>query len=340
MTSQRFDVSYTSIFRILLVVAVLFFAYLIRDVIGLVFVAIFLSAAITPWVNWFHRHRIPRALAVLIIYLIAFAILSIVVISIVPVVVEQVNQLSVNFPEYYERVVASLMQVRDNSDGVSGASLQNAFDTATSGVVGTVTSVFGGLVSFAALLVLMFYMVINEKLLVKFIRLLTPTEYRDYAVDFMRRAQVQLGRWLRGQLFLMLFITVLTYVGLTILGIKYALVLALIAGLLELIPYAGPILSAIPAIIIALTISPLMGVFVVVLYFVIQQIENNFLVPKVMQHALGLNPLVTIIAILIGAKLGGIVGVIIAVPVATMASLLITDFYDQRHKKFNVSQNI
>ncbi len=336
MDSQRFDISYTSIFRVLLVAAVLFFAYLIRDVIGLVFVAIFLSAAITPWVNWFHLRKIPKAVAVIIIYVIAFAILSFVIVLIVPVVVEQVNQLSASFPDHYEKIMLGLAQLRgEEVSNMSIPTLQTAFGPATSGVLGTIASVFGGIVAFAALLVLMFYMIINEKLLVRFIQLLTPKEYRDYAVDFMRRAQIQLGRWLRGQLFLMLFIAILTYVGLSVLGIKYALILALIAGLFELIPYAGPVLSAIPAIIIALTVSPVMGIFVVIMYFVIQQIENNFLVPKVMQHALGLNPLVTIIAILIGAKLGGIVGAIIAVPTATMASLFITDFYDQRHKKFS-----
>jgi predicted PurR-regulated permease PerM len=337
--SQRIDITYMSILRVIAVLAALTFLYFIRDILALILVSVFLAAAIMPWVNWFHKRNIPRALSVLIIYLSAFAVLALVIVLIIPPLSDQINQLSRSFPEYFQRVIVGFSEIQQFNSGAEGitsiqeslGSLQTALSSATQGVFSAVSSIFGGIIFFLAALVLTFYMVLNEELFMKFVEQITPQGYKIYAIKFIKRAQVKLGKWLRGQLFLMLFIGVLTYIGLLILGVKFALVLALIAGLLELVPYAGPIISAVPALVIALTQSPLMAVLVAILYFVIQQIENNVLVPKVMQKAVGLNPIVTIVAILVGAKLGGILGAILAVPVATVLSMFISDW--REHKR-------
>lgn len=335
--NQRLDVSYVSILRVIIVLAALVFMYIIRDVIALVFASIFVSAAITPWVNWFHQRKFPRGMSVLIIYIIGISIFTLVVVLLIPPVTEQITQLQNNLPDFLQRVITGFSDLRDaqtheavGSVQNSLASLQAALASTTQGLFSTVSSIFGGIIFFAAMLVLTFYMVVNEELLKRFVQQITPHEYREYATKFILRSQVQLGKWLRGQLFLMLLVAILTYIGLSILGIKYALVLALIAGLFEFIPYAGPILSAVPAIIIALSTSPLLAILVVVLYFVIQQIENNILVPKVMQRAVGLNPIITIVSILIGAKLGGILGAVLAVPVVTVLIMFFTDVRDRK----------
>jgi predicted PurR-regulated permease PerM len=125
---------------------------------------------------------------------------------------------------------------------------------------------------------------------------------------------------------LSLVIFTLTYIGLSILQVKYALVLAMLAGAFELVPYVGPIMAAIPAIFLAFVQLPYLALFVIILYFIIQQLENTFIVPKVMGHVTGLNPIVVLIAVLIGAKIGGIVGTLMAVPVATALSTFLYDF--------------
>ena len=134
-----------------------------------------------------------------------------------------------------------------------------------------------------------------------------------------------MGMWLRGQLFLSFIVGLLVYIGLLILGVKYALVLALIAAILEIIPFIGPTIAAIPAILVGLTDSWIKALVVVILYFVVQQLENHIIVPKVMQKAVGLNPIVVIIVIMVGAKLGGIVGALIAVPVAAAIGVFVGD---------------
>jgi predicted PurR-regulated permease PerM len=158
----------------------------------------------------------------------------------------------------------------------------------------------------------------------EFIQSITPGKHKKYVSDIISKIQHRLGYWLRGQLLLSLIIFCLTYIGLTILGVKYALILALIAGIFEIVPFLGPIISAIPGIFFAFTIQGFgTAIWVVLLYFIIQQLENNLIVPKVMGKSTGLNPLVVILAILVGARLGGIVGALLAVPVATAISVYV-----------------
>jgi predicted PurR-regulated permease PerM len=147
-------------------------------------------------------------------------------------------------------------------------------------------------------------------------------------MHLIARMQEKIGRWLRGQLLLSLIIFLMTYAGLTILGVRYALVLALFAGVTELIPYIGPFIGLVPALFIALTQSPIVALGVLVLYIIIQQLENYVIVPKVMQRAVGLNPIVIIVAMLVGAKMAGILGIILAVPVATALSVAVGDLFE------------
>lgn len=339
MSIERLDISYVSILRVIAVLAAMVFLYFIRDVLAILFVAIFLTAAITPFVNWFHKHGIPKGLGVLIIYVAALALVSLVIVLIIPPLTDQLNQLARSFPEYFQQAIVAFsdLQLNDGqgfSETVSSSigSLQQTLSTATQGVFSALASIFGGIIFFVAVLVITFYMVINEEFFIKSIQQFTPKKYSNYVVQFIKRAQEKLGKWLRGQLLLMFFIFILTYVVLLLLGVKFALVLALIAGILELIPFVGPIISAVPAIIIAFSQSPLLAVLVVILYFVVQQLENNILVPKIMQKAVGLNPIITIVVILIGAKLSGIMGAILAVPVATVVSMLLSDWQESRNR--------
>ncbi len=339
MDRGSIDITYTSIFRVLAVAVGLYLSYLVRDIIALVFVALFFSAAITPMVSWFHKRRIPRGVAVLIIYLVAFGVFSVGLILIVPPVVEQVNQFIANSPQITETITRGFSQLRGSEVAVQTQvqetvqPLQNALNSATDSVFQTLSAIFGGIIFFVAMLVLIFYMVTNHALMLRAFEFLAPKKYHRYINQFIDRTQVQLGRWLRGQLLLMLFIGLLTYTGLAIMGVKYALVLSIIAGLFEFIPYAGPLLAGIPAVIIALSVSPYLAIAVVIWYVLVQEVENNFLVPKIMQKAVGINPIVTIISILVGVKLLGLIGAIVAVPAVSILSMFLGDLYEGRFLK-------
>ncbi len=329
------SISTGTIFKVLIIGLVLLFLWHIKEIVVILLLALMLSALIEPSVSWLHHKKIPRSLGVIGIYIILLAVLAISFILIIPPFVEQFQQLlnnfssiSVKISETINRVVIfgqqhgieqDITQTFDELRDSVGSLLGNVFST--------ITGIVGGVFTFFIILVLSFYIVVEEDAWRRLFRRLAPDEYQPYLTQLFSRMQTKIGLWMRGELMLMLAIFVTTYIGLTILGIPYALVLALFAGILEIVPYAGPTLSAIPAIMIALAESPFKAVMTVLLFVIIQQIENHILIPKVMQKVTGLNPIVSITALLIGFKLAGIAGAALAIPVATMASVVVYDVF-------------
>ena len=329
MPHQNFTLSYTSIIRVIIVLASLFFIYLIREVVALLFVAVILASVFDPWVDWLQKYKFPRGVSILIIYVVLIAILSLVIVLMVPPIAEQIAQLAKNFPMYYEKLSLGFSNLTESEyqptlpDALQ--TISSSLGQTTKSVFDTLTGIFGGILSFLVVLVITFYLTVEEKMLKKTINYLTPHKHRKYISDLVNRMQIKMGMWLRGQLVLMLIVGILTYIGLTILGVKYALLLSFIAAILEVIPFVGPWLSAIPAVIVGFSDSPFKVVLILVLYFVVQQLENNIIVPKVMQKAVGLNPIIVITAIMIGGKLGGIIGALLAVPVAAAIGVYLSD---------------
>jgi predicted PurR-regulated permease PerM len=176
-------------------------------------------------------------------------------------------------------------------------------------------------------LILAFYFVVERSAMAKAIHVIAPPEYQPFVTRIALKVREQMGVWLRGQLALMGSIFVLMYGALTVIGVPYALVLALFAALLEIIPFIGPMVSAIPAIFIALAVSPLHALMTAGAYLVIQQIEGNILVPKIMQRVAGINPIVSVLAVLIGARIGGVIGAVLSIPVAMACAVFLSEIF-------------
>lgn len=332
-------ISYKSLFRILLFVVGVFVVYELREVVGLLFVALVFSSAISPWVETLSKRSIPRGVSILVIFLVLVIVLGGAIALMVPLVLEEIAQIAKNFPEYYQKVSSAFFPVKGEIPSqtfISTSEVGQLPDTAIGAlksIISTVSSIFGGVISFLVVLVLTFYMTVEENGVKKFFSYFTPLQYQQYLSEVLSRIQKKMGLWLRAQLILMLIVGVMTYIGLSILQVKYALLLSLVAGITEVIPYVGPVLGSIPAIIIGFGESPLKGLFVILLYTIVQQAENHLLVPKIMQKTVGLHPILVIVAILIGAKLGGAVGAILAIPVAIAAVMLGEDYYNLKTGK-------
>jgi predicted PurR-regulated permease PerM len=172
-------------------------------------------------------------------------------------------------------------------------------------------------------MVFSFYFLLERKHAEKITSAFVGEEKASAFIAVVKRIEAKLGSWMMGQLFLMLTVGLLCYIGLLLLGVRYALPLAIIAGIFEIVPNIGPIVSAIPAILLALSISPVMALSVGVLYLVIQQLENNVIVPLVMKRSVGLSPVITIFALLVGGQLAGVAGAVLAVPVLLIVQELI-----------------
>ena len=340
-TTTSINISYLSIVRVLVVFVAVFFIYLIRDALALLFVSIIFAAAVDPWVDWLQKRKFPRAVSILMIYAVLLAVFSLVIFMMIPPITEQIGQVVSNFPSYYERISVGIHQLQDKtlegSPATGNDSIISTLETlsltlaqTTKSIFVTITSIFGGLFSLLIVLVITFYLTVEENALKKFVKYIIPSKHRTYTMDLIERMQIKIGLWLRGQLLLSLIVGILTYIGLSILGVKYALLLAIVAGVLEIIPYLGPWLAAIPAVLVSFSDSLTKVLLVVILYVIIQQLENNLIVPKLMQKMVGLNPIIVIMAILIGIKLGGIIGGLLGVPVAAAISVYLHDIIKDR----------
>ncbi len=325
-------ISTGTIFRVVGVLAALALCWIIRDILLIVFTAVLLAGVIYPFARFAQARRVPKGLAVFIFYLLLFGTIGLLFGLLVPRIVDQMRSFVSSYGQaglfFGDRATWEALLTKVGA----GGTWQTAFDGIkgqTSQVIGglfsTVGDVFGGLVTFFAVLVLSFYMILEESAVRNVFQNLVPLEYQGFASRLIGQMIDKLGGWMRGQLVLGLIIGVLYFVAYWAIGVPYALLLALLGGLLEFIPYIGPFIAAVPAVILGLSISPTHALIALLATVVIQRIENDIVVPKVMQKAVGLNPIVSLIAFMVGAKLFGVVGAIFAIPVATAASVALVE---------------
>jgi predicted PurR-regulated permease PerM len=330
---QVITISTVTIVKVAVFLLACGFLYLIRDIIALFFVSLILASIINPLASWFQSKKMSRGLAVLLLYTGIIALIAAVLTMLVPAVVLESRDLVSNSGSLWTRALSTLGPLRDfaAAHGLgddlqeAAASASESFGSAAVGVFATISGLLTGLASLVVVLVVAFYLVVSEDALKRLFHNLAPETYQPYLVDLFQRIEKSIGGWVRGQMILSAAIGIAFYVALKILGVKYALVLALTAGIAESIPYVGPIFSAIPAILIALTDSPFKALLVAVMCIVIQQAENHVLVPKVMQKVTGLHPVVSIFAMLIGVKVAGLLGALLAIPVAMMLGIVVSD---------------
>lgn len=281
-------------------------------------------AALSPFSDFLIKKRVPRILSVLIPYVATIAILVLLIFPLVPFFASQIQLLFSNFPKYINQV-AKIFNLHVDTSNINSLfeSDINAFGKNALTVTG---KIFTGAFAFLTVLVISFYLMLERHMLKDQLIVLFPKKYQQKVKDAIAQIESKLGLWLRGQLILSFTIGFATWLGLTLLGLPFALPLALLAGILEIVPTIGPIIASVPAIIVALTISPGIAISVAVFYILLQMLENNILVPKIMQKAVGLNPIVIIIGVLIGSKFLGILGALLAVPFIAMFLIVILSF--------------
>ncbi|HCW31898.1 MAG: hypothetical protein UT55_C0076G0004 [Candidatus Peregrinibacteria bacterium GW2011_GWE2_39_6] len=349
----RVEFSMSSVAKATLVVLglliLVLFLYGIKDILIIIFISLFLSAALDSIVDHWQSKGLPRYASVLLIYLIFFVVLALFISTLVPLVVHQLLELArtlqslvmnisrgpliENLP--YSQNIQSF--INDFLHSIDQETLTKHLQTALEqvafqlqGLAGNtwnaIKILFNGLMNAVLILVLTFFMVVDEDGIEGFFSSLFPSKHARYIAEKSEAIKEKIGFWLRGQLKLMLAIAALTFIGLSILRVDYALTLALMAGMMELVPVIGPIVAAVPAVLIGLNTSISLTFWIFLFYILIQQFENHIIVPFIMNRAVGLSPLIIIIGMLIGYNFLGIVGIIISVPLATAISIFINDY--------------
>ncbi len=349
MNNQKntIDISYESIIKFFIVLFVLFLVVYLKGIIFIVFISIILALIMNSAVDKLQKKKIPRVAGAAGLFIVAFMFIGLLIYIVAPPLAKEVGTLSSNLPTYLENVGLNYNTISNQDLNINkpldykiSEPFQNilievskTLKNITSNIIVGVLGLLGGILSVILILVISFYLVVEEDGVKKFVQTLIPIESRPRALRIIKKIEIKLGKWFMGQLFLGLIVGLLSFIGLTILGVPYALVLAIIAGSMELIPYIGPTLSGIPAIIIAFTISPVLAFLTFLLYFIIQQLENYFIVPKVMEKSVGLHPVVIIIVMLIGGQIAGILGIILAIPTTTIISIVLKDLYDYKNNE-------
>ena len=326
-TKTIIEVSSATIFKIILSILVVVLLFLIRDIVVLFFLVLVIVAALTPLVDRLSK-KVPRTLVVACICLLFVGFLVGTGFLLAPPLVSETKLLAINLPI----IISKLGPIYHNIQSYMGnyqeslLNLSSQLGDITTGLFSKTIGFVSGVFAFIMIIVLSFYMLVDkDKINDGFYNLLPPAK-KEKIILIMKKISDKMGQWLGGHLLLMLIIGILDGVVLGVLGVPYALILAIWGGLVEIIPYLGPWLGLIPAVIIASTISPLTALLVAIAFVVVQQLESTLVAPKIIGKAVGLSPVIIIFSLLAGAKLFGLLGVIIAVPVAAVISVLIAEW--------------
>lgn len=328
-----------TVLKVLLMLALAWLLIELRDLVLIVLTAVVISSAIEPGAAGLIKRRVPRTLAVILVYLLVFAVFFVLFYFFLPSVFSDLASFLTALPAYLNAFTESgtlgtyahmfgISAPATISSGEIMTSIGQALNVSTifQNVFTLVSAIFGGIFSFILIVVLSFYFAVVETGVDDFLRIIVPKRHERYALGLWKRAQHKIGLWMQGQLLLALIMGILVYLGLMILGVPHALVLAVIAGCFEIIPVFGPTLSAVPAIAVAFAASGLsLGILTIALYVIAQQFENHLIYPLVVTRVVGVPPLLVILALIAGAELWGFLGIILSVPIAATIQELAHD---------------
>lgn len=333
-TPRPISITTGTFVRLLLVAIGAYILWILRDLALLVVTAVVIASALEPGIGFFIKYRFPRVLAVFVMYLAVFGSLFGVVYLMLPPILDDTSSFLVSIPDYIDTVnLPPELSGLANSPLFSGEGVaqggvtssiletvftfRNIFSDTSDGAIRLVSTFFGGMFALVLVIVLSFYFAIQETGVEEFIRLVVPQKQEEYVLDLWGRAKKKIGLWMQGQLVLSLIVGVIVYLGLLLLGVPYALLLAVIAAIFDLIPIFGSLIAGVLAVIVAFGFGGVpLALIVAGLYFIVNQFEAHLIYPLVVNKVVGIPPLMVILALIAGGTLAGFLGVLLAVPLA------------------------
>lgn len=318
-------ISNKTLINVLLLVILSAVLLKLTDLVLVVLTSIVIASFVRTASEKLTKYHFPKTLSVVGMYVLGFSILSGIFYFFIPVLIVELSKL---IPVIAELIPGILDQTtvegaKNVADSLSKGTmlpdvlqqLQGVLISFSSGFVGVISNLFGNIANVILIIVISFYLSLAEDGIESFLKIVTPKQYEGYVIGLWQRSQRKIAHWLRGQMIMGLIVGLLTFIGLALLGVEYALLLAVIAGVFELIPF-GIILASIPAISLAFASGGLsLAIFVAGLYVVIQQIETYVVQPLVVRKTTGISPIAVILSVLVGFKLAGFWGLILAIPV-------------------------
>lgn len=339
MPQGTISITTGTILKTLVILTGAWLLFILRDLVLVVLTAVVIASAMEPAVRVFMHWKLPRIASVILLYVLVIGFITGMLYVFVPSILSDFTAFLASLPSYLDLLnrIGAYNEYADlfglpSAANVSSSELiaQVQSSLHLTGFMGNsfgaAASVFGGLFSMLMIVVLSFYFTMSETGVDDFLYIVSPRKYRAYMLDLWERSKRKIGLWMQGQLLLGLIIGVLVYLGLTILGIRHALLLAVLAAFFELIPVFGPTLAAVPALLIGFADGGITtGLLVIALYVILQQFENHLIYPLVVTKVVGVPPLLVILGLIAGAKLAGFLGILLSVPVVATLQELVRD---------------
>jgi predicted PurR-regulated permease PerM len=338
-----------TILKTVLIVVSCWLIYFLREIVLVVLTAVVIASSIEPATKWLNKKGVSRIISVIIMYVFFGAIFIGGFYKFLPPLLQDTSAFLNSVPKYLDstssinpiseegenksRDVASglaqgieqgklaVEDLKSENASVEEAigDINKALSSVSAGFVQTASLLFGGVLGLVLIVVLSFYLSVQEDGVEKFLRIITPTNEEKYVIGLWKRVQTKIGLWMQGQVILALLVGVLVFLGLTVLGVKNALLFAVFAAVMETIPLFGPIIAAIPAVAATYTDGGASASLLVAgLYIIIHQFENHLIYPLVVTKIVGVPPILVILSLIIGFKLAGVLGIILSVPMASM----------------------
>ena len=351
--STHITITSGTILKAIIIGIAFWLLFVLRDLVLVVLAAVVIASAIEPFTGWFRKYRVPRVPAVIIIYALLITSLMGFFYFFLPPLLEDISGALFTFSRYLEGIsFNSPIATGVGGDGIVAElsrefSIEKAF-TEVRGAIGALSSgflqtasiVFGGIFSFMLIFVLSFYLAVQERGIENFLRLVTPLQHEKYMIDLWQRSQRKIGLWMQGQMLLGFIVGVLVFLGLTVLGVKHALFLAVLAAGMEILPLFGPKIAAVPAVLIGFLDSATLGFMVLGLYLIIDQFENHLIYPLVVRKVVGISPILVILALVVGWNLAGFIGVILAIPLSTTLLEMLNDFEKDKAEQMKREERV
>jgi len=316
-------------------IAVATVLFLVRDVLVALFLSIIISAGLAPAVDYLQKKGLPRLVGAILIYILIFLILGLMIYAIVPIAIVEFNGLFANLVDLSGDVfdfTSSSELVESFNQGI-----KHFGDNLVAGgmsFLSVASTVFGGFVLAISVAIISFYLILSKDGVEWFLRAILPEREEEIFLSVFKRSKRRIGLWLQTQLLLSLVIGLLSFAGLALLGVRHAFVLGLAAGLFEIVPFVGPVFAGSLAVLVAFSDSFSLGVYVLALFIIIQQVESQIIIPSVFHKAVGLHPVVVMASFMMGYTLLGLVGIILAVPTAVILQEMLNDWVSIKdHRK-------
>ena len=330
------DISWKTIFKMVITGFSLYLIFLLKDVLVLIIFALIISILFNPAIEFLQRYKIPRILAAVLIYVGMFGILGVFVYLTLPVFISELKQFSQFFPQYFEKLAPPLKGL--------GLETFNNFDTfvnslgemavkASSSIFSAVSIIFGGIFSTIVIFTIALFLSFEEKAFERMVGIFSPKRYEAYILDLWHRSQVKVSAWFGSKILTALFIGILTFAACKILAVKYAISFAFIGGIFNIIPFFGPIVSGAIIFVFTALDSLTKAIFILVVFILLQQIEGNIITPILTRKFVGIPAVLVLIALLAGSQLWGILGAILAIPLAGVIFEFLRDFLKKKKEE-------